>query len=100
MSDDLETTDSIEWGDLPPTKKERVKRMIPQLAARTPRWGRLPIDITKPVVLAAAAESEIPIDVATRKRDGVSRVWARIPLPDPTPTTAPAAAAPAEETAP
>ena len=80
MSDTLEPGDAIEWGDLPPTKKERVKRMIPQIVDRSPRWGRLPIDITKAVVLAAALEAGIKIEVATRKRDGVTRVWARVPV--------------------
>jgi hypothetical protein len=73
-----EVGDSIDWGDLPPSKKERVLRMIPQIEARSPKWGRLPADITKAVVLAAAADKGIALEVATRKRDGETRVWARI----------------------
>lgn len=78
VEQDLDATDAIDWGDLPPSKKERVLRMIPQIEARSPKWGRLPADITKPVVLAAAASKGVAIEVATRKRDGVTRVWARI----------------------
>lgn len=78
--------DELEFSErLPATKKERVIRMLPQLIARSPEWGRMPVDITKPVILAAAAESGVKIEVATRKRDGVTRVWARIPVPSTTP---------------
>jgi hypothetical protein len=79
---DTEAADAIEWGELPPSKKERVIRMIPQIEAMAPKWGRLPADITTAVVNAAAAERGIALDVATRKRDGETRVWARIRVAD------------------
>lgn len=75
MSDDL---DIIEWEELPPSGQERVIRMLPQLAARIGKWGRMPADISPAMIRAAALLKGVPLDVATRKRDGVTRVWARI----------------------
>lgn len=63
---------------LPPTKKQRVKAMHPQLLEKSPNWGRLPVDITSAVVKLVAAEEGWKLDVANRKRDGVNRVWVRL----------------------
>lgn len=79
MADDI---DVIEWEDLPPSGQERVIRMLPQLTARIGRWGRMPSDISAAMIRAAALQRGVVVDVATRKRDGVTRVWARIREPE------------------
>lgn len=77
-----DTDDTIEWVDLPPSGKERVKRMLPQATARIGRWGRMPADISAAMVRSAALEVGVALDISVRKVDGATRVWIRLREPE------------------
>ena len=66
------------WMPPPLTKQERCVRLIGQLKDHPGQWMRMPRDITTATVKNAAAYLDETVEVATRKRDGESRVYARI----------------------